>query len=36
LNEIADILGIKPTSVSTLLSRARHELFNKLKKRNQQ
>lgn len=35
LNEIADILGIKPTSVSTLLSRARRELFNKLKKRNQ-
>ena len=36
LREIADILGIKPSSVSTLLSRARRELFNKLKRRNQQ
>ena len=36
LDEIADILGIKKTSVSTLLSRARNELINKLKKRNQQ
>jgi RNA polymerase sigma-70 factor (ECF subfamily) len=35
LNEIADILGIKQTSVSTLLSRARNELLNKLKRRNQ-
>jgi len=36
LSEIADILGIRQTSVSTLLSRARHELLNKLKRRNQQ
>ena len=36
LTEIANILGIKPSSVSTLLSRARRELFNKLKRRNQQ
>lgn len=36
LDEIADILGIKPTSVSTLLSRARHELLTQLKRRNQQ
>ena len=36
LSEIADILGIKQTSVSTLLSRARKELLNKLKRRNQQ
>ena len=36
LTEIASILGIKPSSVSTLLSRARRELFNKLKRRNQQ
>lgn len=36
VSEIADILGIQPSSVSTLLSRARHELQNKLKKRNQQ
>ena len=36
LSEIAVILGIKPSSVSTLLSRARRELFNKLKRRNQQ
>jgi RNA polymerase sigma-70 factor (ECF subfamily) len=35
LSEIADILGIRQTSVSTLLSRARHELLNKLKRRNQ-
>ena len=34
LSEIADILGIKQTSVSTLLSRARNELMNKLKRRN--
>ena len=34
LDEIADILGIKPTSVSTLLSRARRELYNKLKRKN--
>ena len=34
LSEIADILGIRQTSVSTLLSRARHELINKLKRRN--
>ena len=33
LGEIADILGIQPTSVSTLLSRARNELLNKLKRR---
>ena len=32
----ADILGIRQTSVSTLLSRARNELLNKLKRRNQQ
>ena len=36
LSEIADILGIRQSSVSTLLSRARHELFNQLKRRNQQ
>ena len=36
LSEIADILGIRQTSVSTLLSRARHELLNKLKRRKQQ
>ena len=36
LSEIADILGIRQTSVSTLLSRARNELFNKLKRRKQQ
>jgi RNA polymerase sigma-70 factor (ECF subfamily) len=36
LGEIADILGIQQTSVSTLLSRARNELLNKLKRRNQQ
>ena len=34
LSEIADILGIKQTSVSTLLARARKELMNKLKRRN--
>ena len=34
LNEIADILSIKQTSVSTLLARARNELMNKLKRRN--
>ena len=36
LSEIADILGIRQASVSTLLARARHELMNKLKRRNQQ
>jgi RNA polymerase sigma-70 factor (ECF subfamily) len=36
IDEIADILGIRATSVSTLLSRARNELLNKLKRRNQQ
>ena len=36
LGEIAEILGIQQTSVSTLLSRARNELLNKLKRRNQQ
>jgi RNA polymerase sigma-70 factor (ECF subfamily) len=36
LSEIADILGIQQSSVSTLLSRARNELLNKLKRRNQQ
>lgn len=36
LREIALILGIRQTSVSTLLSRARNELMNKLKRRNQQ
>lgn len=36
LSEIADILGIRQTSVSTLLSRARYELLNKLKRRNRQ
>lgn len=35
LSEIADILGIKQSSVSTLLSRARSELQNKLLRRNQ-
>ena len=35
LSEIADILGIRQTSVSTLLARARNELRNKLKRRNQ-
>lgn len=34
LSEIADILGIKQSSVSTLLARARNELMNKLKRRN--
>ena len=34
LEEIADILGLRQTSVSTLLSRARNELLNKLKRRN--
>lgn len=36
LGEIAEILGIRQSSVSTLLSRARIELLNKLKRRNQQ
>ena len=36
VSEIADILGIRPSSVSTLLSRARNELLIKLKRRNQQ
>ncbi|MCR5131289.1 MAG: RNA polymerase sigma factor [Prevotella sp.] len=36
LSEIAEIIGIKQTSVSTLLSRARNELLKKLKRRNQQ
>ena len=36
LGEIASILGIRQSSVSTLLSRARRELLNKLKRRNQQ
>ena len=36
LGEIADILGIRQTSVSTLLSRARNELLTKLKRRNLQ
>ena len=35
LGEIAEILDIRQTSVSTLLSRARNELLNKLKRRNQ-
>lgn len=35
LSEIAEILGIRQTSVSTLLARARNELLNKLKRRNQ-
>ena len=35
LSEIADILGIKQSSVSTLLTRARSELQNKLLRRNQ-
>ena len=35
LSEIADILGIQQSSVSTLLSRARSELQNKLLRRNQ-
>ena len=36
LSEIASILGIQQSSVSTLLSRARNELLHKLKQRNQQ
>lgn len=36
VGEIAEILGIRPGSVSTLLSRARNELLNKLKRRDQQ
>ena len=35
LGEIAEILNIRQTSVSTLLSRARNELLNKLKRTNQ-
>ena len=35
LGEIAEILDIRQTSVSTLLSRARNELLYKLKRRNQ-
>ena len=35
LKEIAEILGIRQTSVSTLLSRARNELMEKLRRRNQ-
>ena len=36
VSEIANILGLQPSSVSTLLSRARNELLNKLKRRNLQ
>ena len=36
LSEIADILGIRQSSASTLLSRARHELLTQLKRRKQQ
>lgn len=36
LDEIAALLGIAKSSVSTLLSRARHQLLEQLKKRNQQ
>lgn len=36
LSEIAAILGIRQSSVSTLLARARRELITKLKRRNQQ
>lgn len=36
LSEIANILGIQQTSVSTLLSRARNELLKALKRRDQQ
>ncbi|MBQ9286105.1 MAG: RNA polymerase sigma factor [Bacteroidaceae bacterium] len=36
LSEIAGILGIRQSSVSTLLSRARHELLTQLKRRKQQ
>ena len=36
VDEIAEILGIRPKSVSTLLSRARNELLNKLKMRRNQ
>ena len=36
LSEIASILGIQQSSVSTLLSRARNELLHKLKQRNQE
>ena len=32
--EIADILGTDPRSVATLISKARHQLFNDLKRRN--
>lgn len=35
LSEIADILGIRQASVSTLLARARRELITKLKRRNE-
>ena len=34
--EYTELEGIRQTSVSTLLSRARNELLNKLKRRNQQ
>lgn len=32
--QIADILGTDPRSVATLISKARHQLFNDLKRRN--
>ena len=34
--EIATLLGIEPTSVSTLLARARHTLLEEIKQRNKQ
>ena len=34
--EIAQLLGIEPTSVSTLLARARHTLLEEIKQRNHQ
>ncbi len=36
LDEIAALLGIQKSSVSTLLSRARHQLLQELKRRNKQ
>ena len=36
LSEIATLLGITQSSVSTLLTRARHQLLEQLKRRNQQ
>ena len=36
LDEIATLLGISKSSVSTLLSRARHQLLEQLKRRNKE